>query len=136
MAERGKIDLRVEIAQGAREWGLAAAPMIRATLETLAPVVAAMGHTAREAAGSVAAFMRAATSRPPAKKPCAWCPERQKSPATHVTKWRKRVTWEDDLATGPAVTWEPGRRLSMCGFHAQVAERYDGVSTYRFRSLS
>lgn len=135
MASVGEIKIEVKVR--ARAFAESAGPIIEAFARAAAPMAAAFADVAKGAAAVTQAFahrLKPIDRRAPAQ-PCAWCPDGAKLPATHMTKWRKAVTFEDELTTAPPVTWEPGRRLRMCVFHAQIAERYDGVKVYRFRRI-
>lgn len=117
----------------------AVAPALRAALETTAPIVrlfaSGMAKATAAASSGLRAFavaMRSPRRRPP-RKPCAWCSQRSKRPATHTVKWREPVVFEDDH-DGPT-HWPAGRVMIMCDFHARAARRHNGVTAYRFRRL-
>lgn len=129
---QGKIQKQVETV------ALAAAPVMKATAEALVPMLEVMATTFRRAAEQARVTaedvfaIRRRLSRPPARKPCAWCTRRRARPATHTVKWREPVTWWHEDSDEPTC-WPAGRVMRMCEFHAQIAERYNGVKAYRFR---
>ena len=133
MDEKGKIEKRMtEIAQ-------AAAPVIQATGEALAPMLLVLGEqfkrTAEHARRLLDTFaVVVAPRKPAARKPCTWCSDRVKRPAAYTVKWREPVVWWDEF-DGTPTYWEAGRRMRMCEFHARIAERYNGVKAYRFRRI-
>jgi hypothetical protein len=117
----------------------AVAPPLGAALETVAPVVQALAARMAKAVAAANSVLRAfvvamrSPRRRPARKPCAWCSQHSKRPATHTVKWREPVVFEDDH-DGPT-HWPAGRVMIMCDFHARTARRYNGVTAYRFRRL-
>lgn len=128
--EAGEMQKRVEAIS------LAAAPAIAAAAEALAPalnVIVSATRQVRQFADTITATLRSAR-RPAARKPCTWCSNYAKRPAVFTVKWREPVVWWDEF-DGTPTFWEAGRRMRMCEFHARIAERYNGVKTYRFRRL-
>lgn len=124
----------------AERFAQAAAPALAAAAGALSPVLTLFASqlktTFERAAKAIDVF--AATLGPkrhrPARKPCAWCVDSRKRPATHTVKWREPVMWRDEL-DGTYTMWPAGRVMRMCQFHANIAERYNGVQAYRFRRL-
>lgn len=117
-----------------------AAPVIQAAGEALSPVLQVIGDQFKRAAEQARQLLDMFAvvlppRRPPARKPCAWCTDRVKRPATHVVKWHKTVVWEDEYNQDGTVIQPGGRRQQMCEFHAKLAARYSGVKTYRFRRV-
>lgn len=126
--------------QGVREraekFAQAAAPALAAAAAAVAPVlgvIAGQFKAAAESAGQLFTSLRSSFARPAARKPCAWCAEMRKRPATHTVKWREPIVFWDDYDA--PVYWPAGRAMRMCEFHARIAERYNGVQAYRFRRL-
>lgn len=132
--DKSKIHKRVE------EVALAASPVLKVTAEAMVPMLEAMAAAFRKAGGHAREAVeslfdiRRKLSRPPARKPCAWCSKGSKRPATHTVKWREPVVWWDEFDGTPTL-WPARRVMRMCEFHAQIAERYNGVKAYRFRRL-
>lgn len=118
----------------------AAAPVMKATAEVLVPVLEVVASAFRKAAEQARATagsllgIRHQLSRPPARKPCAWCAQSRTRPATHTVKWREPVVWWDEDSDAPTC-WPAGRVMRMCEFHARIAARYSGVKIYRFRRV-
>lgn len=135
MTERSKIE------ENLRRHAEALAPVLRASGEALAPVLQVLGSQFKQMAEQArrqldVLVLLLPPRRPAAHKPCAWCTDRVKRPATYIVKWHKTVVWEDDYDQEGAVVQPGGRRQRMCEFHAKLAERYSGVKIYRFRRLA
>jgi len=115
----------------------AAMPAMVAAVETFQPILRAgideLGEASRKAAEALRALRPQRV--PPARKPCTWCGDLRKRPATHTVKWREPVVWWDEFDNTPTY-WPAGRTMRMCEFHAEIAERYKGVRAYRFRRLT
>lgn len=130
-----------EIQKRAEEVFFVAAPALKVTGEALTLALEAMAGAFRKAAEQARATagsllgIRARLSRPPARKPCAWCTESRKRPATHTVKWREPVVWWHEDSDAPTC-WPAGRVMRMCEFHARIAARYSGVKIYRFRRMT
>lgn len=101
-------------------------------LDEIATMFDGLTEAARRASGALRALH--SRRRPAARKPCSWCSDRAKRPATHTVKWRELVVWIDEF-DGTVTWWPAGRVMRMCEFHARIAQRYEGTKAYRFRSL-
>jgi hypothetical protein len=115
-----------------------ASTAVPTVVEVVSPAVSLISEQFIQAASSARtarnALWRLWPRRRPVSKPCTWCSDRAKRPATHTVKWRELVVWWDEF-DGTPTFWPAGRVMRMCEFHARIAKRYDGVKAYRFRRL-
>lgn len=120
-----------------------AAQGLQAAAVRMAPNMLRFGERFREVSRQINRLVDAFAGwapprRRPARKPCAWCTDRVKRPATHTVKWHQEIVWSNLYDGGDAADQRvtpAGRRQIMCQFHAGRAVRYPGVKVYRFRRL-